>query len=233
MKYTFKRFDSYIDYVLGVHGYPLLTRVAQSAGTALLAFLFLVCTAHFVLYAPRWHAAVVQADLRHIADAVTRMHHDCEIKKMRVGIHPITALAKRRIQPYDLQNITLAHPGSWKGPYLARVPVVQNHPYQLLKTHRGLFIVPGTGVTLPNGQIVGRDLEWHARTDVTALADSGGPLFYQGQPLMAEIVYGESKGRVSPTEELPAETQALNNWFIEFNEAMSFAFNDEARFQRA
>jgi hypothetical protein len=81
----------------------------------------------------------------------------------------------------------LGNPHQWDGPYLEQNPRVQDKYYQIVKTKHGHFIIPGDGVTLPNGKTIGKDVMIKGDTDVMALAKEGQPLFYKGKPLVASV----------------------------------------------
>ena len=226
MKYSFEYIDNYIDTVLNTIGYLRAKRAIRYIGSFMVLMMLGFCTAHFVIRVPQWHERQVHKDLQHIARAVTAMDKDCRIVDMRVGIHLLTPLTQKLVSEHELSNTVFKYPENWRGAYLAKMPLIQGKPYQLLKTDKGLFVVPGSGVVLPNGMMVGRDIIWQAQTDVAALTRSGGPLFYRGVALALKVAYGRQPAPTFATDPLPRDAKAMNGWLVEFNQAMPFAQNE-------
>lgn len=221
MKYFLKKVDAYIDRFMAAYNYPSLERAIQYVGMGALVVLISLCTLHFVMRSPQWRVSVVQSDLHRIAKALRALDRDCFICDMRVGLHPVQILTRTHANQNSMY-IRLKNPEKWRGAYLEHVPTLQSKPYQLLKTNKSLFIVPGEGVTLPSGLTIGTDVEWHADTDVASLAAAGGPLFYKSGPVALEVLYGE-RAREESTGLLPHAARQLSAWMAEFNQAMSFA----------
>lgn len=226
MKVTLKKVDQYVDRMMAAYSDSSLRRVLQYIGTATLLGLITLCTLHFVMRAPQWQISAVQTDLHRIGAAIRQLDTDCYITDMRVGLHPVSILTRHTLNEGPLY-LNLQHPKKWKGPYLHRIPTLQDKPYQLLKTNTGLFVVPGEGVKLPSGLVIGEDIEWRADTDVNALAASGGSLFYKSGPIAYEVAYGAS-ARKQASGLLPRAARQLSAWIAEFNEAMPFAKNEHA-----
>ena len=221
MKDLLKKVDAYTDRLMAAYNYAALERMLQYSGSIILIALITLCTMHFVVRAPQWQVSVVQTDLHRIASALRALDTDCYITDMRVGLHPVSVLTRRSLADGPFY-IELKESKNWKGPYLKNSPTLQDKPYQLLKTNKSLFVVPGEGVELPSGLVVGTDIEWHADTDVTALTRSGGSLFYKSGPVALEVVYGQG-ARKQSRGLLPKAARQLSSWIAEFNQAMPFA----------
>ena len=168
--------------------------------------------------APQWQISAVQTDLYRIAAALKQLDNDCSISDMRVGLHPIELLTHQNL-PSEHIYIDLKNSENWDGPYLSGSATIQGKPYQLLKTKRGLFVVPGDGVQLPLAFIIGQDITWHAESDIAALSAPGNVLFYKSGPLTLEVVYGE-KARIRSKGLLPKAVEQLGAWIAEFNQAL-------------
>lgn len=87
----------------------------------------------------------------------------------------------------EVGPMNLVRPDKWQGPYFLDNPMIQNKEYQVVKTQAGYYIIPGDGVILPNGKVVGKDLIIENTTDISALTQEGNALNYQGRPLAAFI----------------------------------------------
>lgn len=223
-KHSFDRFDTYIDYFLGMYGEQVLLRTSQILGSLFIVVMTAVCTAHFVMYTPLWHTRLIQGDLNQIAHATYLMDHDCGLQELRTGRHPIKLLTQKT-PPESV--IELSHPENWRGPYLHKVLTLQGKPYELLKTKNGLYVVPGNGVKLPSGAVIGDTFSWCANTDMNALSQSGGILFYQSAPLVRRVDY---QGRATVVAvALPEPAQTVSDDLQEFAAALTFAQNEPQR----
>lgn len=223
MKHSFDRFDDYIDYLLGAMGHRLLIRSSQMIGSLIIVALTAICAAHFVMHTPLWHTRLIQGDLNRIAQAVHALDRDCGIKNMRTGRYPLMPLTQYAWPSGQLHGMSVARPENWRGPYLPKVIALQGKPYELLKTNSSLYVVPGNGVTLPSGAIIGDTFSWCANTDVNALSQSGGILFYQSAPLVRQVEYGAPTPVKVAASTLPTPAQTLSNDLSEFAQALTFA----------
>lgn len=94
----------------------------------------------------------------------------------------------------EVGSMNLRNPEKWQGPYLNDNPTFQEKYYMIVKTNKGYFIVPGDGVELGSGKIIGRDIIFTADTDIEALAHDPKGLSYKGRPLAAKItLYGQAQ----------------------------------------
>ncbi|BDC34291.1 hypothetical protein Noda2021_02490 [Candidatus Dependentiae bacterium Noda2021] len=87
----------------------------------------------------------------------------------------------------EVGPMNLVRPDKWQGPYFLDNPMIQNKEYQVVRTKTGYYIVPGDGVILPNGKVMGKDLILDDATDIESLIQNGNTLNYQRRPLAAFI----------------------------------------------
>ncbi len=78
-------------------------------------------------------------------------------------------------------------------PYLRDNPMIDNKNIKLLKTQSGYYVVPGDGVKLPNGKIMGTDLVIDKSTNMQQLIAEGGDLNYKNRPLSTFIPTASSR----------------------------------------
>jgi hypothetical protein len=83
--------------------------------------------------------------------------------------------------------LNLEFPDKWQGPYLQQNPEVENIQYNIIKTKRGHFIVPGDGVKLPNGKIIGKDIIFTENSDIDHMGHDEKILLYNGKPLVEPL----------------------------------------------
>lgn len=72
----------------------------------------------------------------------------------------------------QIGSMNLKYPQHWQGPYLKENPTMQEKYYEIIYTYKGYFIVPGQGVQLTDGKIIGKDIIFSKDTDIEALIKS-------------------------------------------------------------
>lgn len=93
----------------------------------------------------------------------------------------------------EVGPMNLVHPDKWEGPYFRDNPMIENKEYQVVKTRNGYYVVPGDGVKLPNGKIMGTDVIIDQSTDIEELTKSGNDLNYKDRPLATFIPTAASR----------------------------------------
>lgn len=84
--------------------------------------------------------------------------------------------------------MNLVWPEKWAGPYVQDNPTIQSKKYEILKTKKGYYILPGTGVQLSNGMVMGKDIVITPETDIEELINAEHGLFYNGKALIAPVM---------------------------------------------
>lgn len=79
--------------------------------------------------------------------------------------------------------MNLRKPRNWRGPYVSENPSVQTKLYQIVRTMHGYVLMPGNGVKLSSGLVVGKDIVITAQTDIEQLMASGQLKNRDGRPL--------------------------------------------------
>lgn len=87
----------------------------------------------------------------------------------------------------EVGAVNLAKPENWKGPYLHDNPTYQEKYYEIIKTKKGHYIVPGYGIELSSGKVIGKDIMYDENADMEKLIQSDGALNYRGTPLGAHF----------------------------------------------
>lgn len=85
-------------------------------------------------------------------------------------------------------SMNLMYPKKWKGPYFKDNPTIQDTYYQVVKTNDGYFIVPGPGVQLNNGKIIGNDIVFDKNADILAMTRNPEQLMFDDKALAAQIM---------------------------------------------
>lgn len=206
-----KRNDRLMSFVS--HYFPVVS--ATILGSLLLLFVHQIVSERPFLY-----TAIIQTDLERISRSLNAIDSSCSITDITTDRLPITFLNVEKFTGKELGGLVLGHPELWHGPYAHENPMLQTHPYELVKGEDGYYIVPGAGVQLPNGKKMGVDVVISVQTDVASLTKEGGVLNYQGYLLARPLLLGQ--------EEKPVVTERadhLNDMIKEFSDALPYAYN--------
>lgn len=85
-------------------------------------------------------------------------------------------------------SMRLKHPEKWAGPYTEENPTIQDKYYYVLKTAKNeYYLIPGDGVVLSDGKILGKDIMIDPETDIQALLKKEPALWVKEQPLIVPI----------------------------------------------
>ncbi len=87
-----------------------------------------------------------------------RINESCKItafrhKKDHIDFLNVISFAGTVVGPMNLLE-----PENWQGPYVDESLTMNGKEYQIVATKTGFYIVPGDGVKLSNGQIIGKTL---------------------------------------------------------------------------
>lgn len=97
----------------------------------------------------------------------------------------------------EVGPMNLIHPKKWAGPYLHDNPTFQEKLYQVAKAKDGYWLLPGEGVQLPNGNVIGTDIIITPETNVQKLLDVG-LLRADNKRLARQIVIGGKAQACAP-----------------------------------
>lgn len=96
--------------------------------------------------------------IEQLEDIFTRIHARCKITGFRNAKDQIDFLNVISFACSVVGSMNLLEPQNWEGPYLSENLTMQGKEYQLIQTKKGYYIVPGDGVRLANGKIIGKSL---------------------------------------------------------------------------
>jgi len=129
----------------------------------------------------------IAQDVQELARICNRINTTCSIIGFDRVHNYIDFLQVVVFKGSEVGPMNLRYPDEWEGPYLRNNPTIQDTAYMVLATDYGHFVVPGEGVTLSNGQQIGRDIICDQHTDVSALTADGQSLHHNGKPLAVAI----------------------------------------------
>ena len=123
-----------------------------------------------------------------LATIFKNIDETCKIIGFEHEKNYVDFLTVRSFVGSEVGAMNLAHADKWAGPYVQDNPTIYEKQYLVVDTPKGYYVVPGDGVVLSNGKIVGKDLIFNRDTDFEALlADPAGPLMFEDRPLVALI----------------------------------------------
>jgi len=186
---------------------------------------------HVFYNKPYFRAVIIAKDLGKITHVLGRIDSDCSILEIENVQNYVDFLNVEKFAGSEVGCLNLAYPKNWKGPYLMDNPTFQGKPYQIVKTREGVFVLPGNGVKLPNGFVVGKDFTISYDSSIPKMMLRGGPLNYNGQPLAVKLKFriGDWKTRELKQEEMEEISSVLE----EFSAAMPFTHNQTNEYRKA
>ena len=176
---------------------------------------------------PYLTAALVNKDISRILDSLSKVDRDCSILEIENDKNEIDFLSVEKFVGSEVGCLNLAYPNNWKGPYLKQNPVLQGKLYEIVKAKDGIFIIPGSGVYLPNGLTIGKDFNIDTKSSVLEMMKRGGNLNFDGKPLAVKIdfVIGDWDTNFKTKQEKYTYWQKMIN---EFNAAMPFTMRKKS-----
>lgn len=145
-------------------------------------------TGYYLVYQMRTASTVVMVQqVAAIERALKRIDETCEIISIAHERSYIDFLVVRTFVGSQVGPLQLRFPAKWEGPYEQQNPTVQGIQFELVTVRDGYAIVPGAGVTLMNGKIVGKDIMFGPDTDIDALLVPESGLEFEGNPLVRKI----------------------------------------------
>lgn len=154
---------------------------------ALFALLFLISVVYLLKQARVFSDQLIVQDVVRLADVFKSIDEHCKIVSFDYQKNNIDFLNVEKFSGSEIGSMNLMLPDRWKGPYMNN-PAVQGRVYQVVRTRKGYFIVPGDGVRLSSGKIIGKDIVLNEAADISALSTSGNVLTYQDKPLAYPLV---------------------------------------------
>jgi hypothetical protein len=161
---------------------------------SIFAILFIVAV-FFLLYEARTFSdQLIADDIIRIADAVKKIDNDCRIIGFDHQKNYVDFMTVKKFVGSEVSGMQLIRPDAWQGPYMYENPSVQGKSYNIVRTKKGFFLVPGDGVKLGNKKIIGIDIIFDESTDIEKLIGDG-ILQYNGKPLAAHLELEGIKGK--------------------------------------
>lgn len=155
---------------------------------------------------------IMVEDINNLKGIFDRIQATCRIISFDYQKNRINFLNVGEFVGSEVGPMNLAYPDKWKGPYVRDNPTMQTLEYQVVRTKKGYFVTPGDGVELPNGKIIGKDIQLTENTDIEQLMKTD--LLIEGKALAAPIATDSSR-----SEELLDTLLRPNGGFVKVDYA--------------
>lgn len=137
-------------------------------------------------------AQVISDDLQKLTAVFAKINKDCgiaEIDHIKISINFLNTIS---FVGSDVGCLSLIHPEKWQGPYLKENPTINGIEYQLIRVKDGYFIIPGDGVRLPNGNIIGKDIIITKNTEIIPLIEEKKTFCYKQWCTVGHLDFGSN-----------------------------------------
>ena len=199
--------------------------------TAILAILLFTFLGKLYYNQPYFVSSVITGNLKNIESILHDIDQRCNILSIQDDHAVVDFLTIKSFEGSVIGQLNLAYPKKWRGPYASRNPSISGHFFEVVKTQEGYFVVPGHGVKLPNGLVVGKDFTITPKTSMRKMLAVNGHLNYRGIQLALPLTFkvGDWDSPVKIDEQTLKRT---NKYLKEFNDAMPFAKNETKYFTK-
>jgi len=166
----------------------------------------------FIRRAPLAHDEIMVGQIQKIASLLKKIDNECGI----IGFEDeggsrkkcyIDFLTIKSFIGSEAGSVNLLHPEKWQGPYIEDNPTIQEHYYYVIKIKDTYYIVPGDGVKLSNGKVIGKDIIIDSNSDIEKMMTDPKELNFKGSPLAAKLELNKQKTPV--TKELATSAGAV------------------------
>jgi hypothetical protein len=157
--------------------------------TSIFIILFVLSLMVFWYQGKRETDIIIADDIARLDAIFEKINETCTIINFEHQKNYIDFLTIKSFVGSEVGPMNLAYPDKWEGPYLDDNPTMQEKYYQVVHTKHGYFIVPGPGVRLTNGKVIGKDITFDEDADIPSMIKNG-LLQFQGRPLASKIMDG-------------------------------------------
>jgi len=141
----------------------------------------------FYISAKQVTDSLITQQVEQLAKILNEINDTCKIITIKHDKNYIDFLNIKSFVGSEVGPLNLAYPDQWKGPYLNENLSIQGKSYELVKAHGGYYVVPGEGVKLSNGKIIGKDIMFDSNTDIEQYINEQGGLEYENRPLAIPV----------------------------------------------
>ncbi len=138
---------------------------------------------------------MVAQEVQRLADILREIDATCKIIDFDHQQNWINFLNVERFAGSEVGSLNMTYPKRWDGPYLQDNPTMQDKEYMVVRTKKGYFVTPGSGVRLANGKVIGKDIILDEDADIEKMATDENFLMYKGQALAVPLPVGVGSGK--------------------------------------
>jgi hypothetical protein len=173
-------------------------------GTGFIAF-FLYMTLSYYYKSINYKDQQIAEHIEQLKDIFIRINETCKIVKFDRDKNTVNFLNTIQFAGSNVGPMHLLYPERWEGPYLKEELTVQNKSYQIVRAKKGYFVVPGDGVKLYNGKVIGKDIIINRKTNVKKLIkDPEALLSPDNKPLAAKVPVSSGFDLMAPQDLYPS-----------------------------
>lgn len=156
---------------------------------AIIAFAFV--TFNYLWQAREDNDIQIAQHIEKLSQIFTQIESCCNITGFRSQKDFIDFLNVSSFEGSQVGPMNLEHPEKWTGPYVKNNLSIEGKLYQVIQYDDKYYIVPGDGVKLANGKVIGETLILNSKSDLPALMSDSNALYSNiaKKPLAAEILY--------------------------------------------
>ena len=136
--------------------------------------------------------SIVAEEIDKLGKIFNRINSSCKIIGFEHKKNHIDFLTVEKFVGSEIGSMNLAYPSEWQGPYLKDNPTMQEKLYQIVKTNTGYFILPGNGVKLSNGKVIGEDIVIDESSDIEDMTKQENKLMSNRKALAIKISTDDS-----------------------------------------
>lgn len=130
---------------------------------------------------------LIAQHIQTLKDIFYTINKECKIIAFRYKKNIIDFLNVKSFMSNIVGPMSIKYRDKWQGPYLDNNLSIRNIFYQIIKTKKGYYILPGDGVQLSNGKIIGKTLVINKCTDIDLLLSDSNDLNINKKPMAAKL----------------------------------------------
>ncbi|HBS48240.1 TPA: hypothetical protein DEO28_04105 [Candidatus Dependentiae bacterium] len=199
---------------------PVVKKIFPILSSFFLILLFSFFVYKFVFGRAFFVARHIAFEVEQISNILKEVDDYCNILSIRADKNLIDFLTVKEFAGSEIGCLNLAYPKQWKGPYVPDNSTIQGKLFEIIKAADGYFVVPGDGVKLPNGKVMGKDVIITPQVPVGEMVAKDGLLSYKGIALAKKLDFKIGDWDFPPkTKE---KVKKLDKSIEEFNEALPY-----------
>ena len=167
--------------------YNIFRKGWQIATASGLIILFALTISVFMYNAKMATNRIIGSHIEELSQLFNLINETCGILNFEHDVNYVDFLNVGSFVGSEVGAMNLRKPQEWGGPYVQDNPTVQTKYYEIIKTNKGFFLVPGKDVKLSNGSVIGTDIIFDKETAISELIENGTLVNIEGKPLAAQI----------------------------------------------